>query len=174
MSHLLVSTPVPPVCPIVCTLPLFTSLPLAPHLCFLPNLFLDCVWWCTQSQCASWANRGHISLPGNTMPLWKCSVNYWAMNKHPLCHFWLSYLRRTNGCDAWLLSAQGQLISAEIQQYTRGQMCHCWIVGVLHIVAFSLQMKKSQYKLSWPLVSGKACSVHQCIFSVQPIKNKNE
>lgn len=58
----------------------------------------------------SWTNRGHISLAGNTILLWKCSVNYWARSKHPLCHFWLSYLCRANGSNAWLLSSLRHLI----------------------------------------------------------------
>lgn len=79
---------------------------------YSPTHFLGCVWRHTQTMIAvvSWTNRGHISLAGNTMPLWKCSVNYWAMSKHPLCHFRLSYLRFPNGGCAWLLSSQGHLI----------------------------------------------------------------
>lgn len=61
---------------------------------------------------------GVTSACQETIPLWKCSVNYWATNKHPLCHFWLSYLRWANGCDALLLSAQGHLISVSRRNST--------------------------------------------------------
>lgn len=109
------------------------------HLSFLPNLFLGCVWWLTHRAWllyVSWTNRGHISLPGNTMPLWKCSVNYWPANKHPLCHFGLSYLDWDNGFNAQLLSAQGHLICA-----SRRNSEMCLRSAVSWIRAFLLEMK---------------------------------
>lgn len=80
MTHLslLLSTQ-PPGCPVVCTSPLFTSLPLQPLISAFSQIhFLGCDWRRTHGvwlQNVSWTNRGHISLAGNTVPLRKCSVN---------------------------------------------------------------------------------------------------
>lgn len=100
--------------------PLSTSLhclnlshPLVPHFSFFPpNSFSWLSGGARRAwlQYVSWTNRGHISLAGNTILLWKCSVNYWARNKHPLCHFWLSYLCWANGSNARLLSSRWCLI----------------------------------------------------------------
>lgn len=117
----------------------YISPPRVSHLSFLPNLFLGCVWWLTHRAWllyVSWTNRGHISLPGNTMPLWKCSVNYWPANKHPLCHFGLSYLDWDNGFNARLLSAQGHLFCVS---WRNSAMCSRSAVSWIR--AFLLEMK---------------------------------
>lgn len=89
----------------------------------------------------SWTNRGHISLPGNRAPLWKYSVNYWPMNKHPLTHFWLSYCRQGQWlqCAVDICSGPSYLhLPEELRNLPEVTCCDCWIA--MDMVS-SLQMK---------------------------------
>lgn len=86
-------------------------------------------------------------------------------------HICIGLMVSTRGC--YLL---GVILSASAkgtQQYGRGQLCHCWIVGLPWIRAFLLQMKNFNANLACHLSVERDDGLILSDFSVQTPHNLN-